>query len=171
MTSDIPFPTDVPNCQEALKEERKQTSCAVGLSVEELPIISRVSPFRKLQRVLAWCLRFISNAKLTSTERKFGALTTKELEKGLVCCIKQVQVTNFASELKCLQSGKPLPANSRILNLYPFIDNDAGIIYYGNSSKLFLLKSLKFLDTFVTPLSATTSLTDRIAFVMRQGWL
>ncbi|GFQ85399.1 integrase catalytic domain-containing protein [Trichonephila clavata] len=124
MTSDIPFPTDVPNCQEALKEERKQTSCAVGLSVEKLPIISRVSSFRKLQRVLAWCLRFISNAKLTSTERKFGALTTKELEKGLVCCIKQVQVTNFASELKCLQSGKPLPANSRILNLYPFIDND-----------------------------------------------
>ncbi|GFR13822.1 transposable element Tc3 transposase [Trichonephila clavata] len=124
MTSDIPFPTDVPNCQEALKEERKQTSCAVGLSVEELPIISRVSSFRKLQRVLAWFLRFISNAKLTSTERKFGALTTKELEKGLVCCIKQVQVTNFASELKCLQRGKPLPANSRILNLYPFIDND-----------------------------------------------
>ncbi|GFR09433.1 retrovirus-related Pol polyprotein from transposon 17.6, partial [Trichonephila clavata] len=124
MTSDIPFPTDVPNCQEALKEERKQTSCAVGLSVEELPIISRVSSFRKLQRVLAWCLRLISNAKLTSTERKFGALTTKELEKGLVCCIKQVQVINFASELKCLQSGKPLPANSRILNLYPFIDND-----------------------------------------------
>ncbi|GFQ72984.1 retrovirus-related Pol polyprotein from transposon 17.6 [Trichonephila clavata] len=63
MTSDIPFPTDVSNCQEALKEERKQTSCAVGLSVEELPIISRVSSFRKLQRVLAWCLRFISNAK------------------------------------------------------------------------------------------------------------
>ncbi|GFQ75048.1 retrovirus-related Pol polyprotein from transposon 17.6 [Trichonephila clavata] len=115
---------DVPNCQEVLKEERKQTSCSVGLCVEELPIISRVSSFRKLQRVLAWCLRFISNAKLTSTERKFGALTTKELVKGLVCCIKQVQVTNFASELKCLQIGKPLPANSRILNLYPFIDND-----------------------------------------------
>ncbi|GFQ64064.1 hypothetical protein TNCT_728791 [Trichonephila clavata] len=102
MTSDIPFPTDVPNCQEALKEDRKQTSCAVGWSVEELPVISRVSSFRKLQRVLAWCLRFISNAKLTSTERKFGTLTTKELEKGLICCIKQVQVTNFASELKCL---------------------------------------------------------------------
>ncbi|GFR15530.1 retrovirus-related Pol polyprotein from transposon 17.6 [Trichonephila clavata] len=134
MTSDIPFPTDVPNCQEALKEERKQASCAVGLSVEELPIISRVSSFRKLQRVLAWCLRFISNAKLTSTERKFGALTTKELEKGLVYCIKQVQVTNFASELKCLQSGKPLPANSRTLNLYPFIDND-GILRVGGRLK------------------------------------
>ncbi|GFR33188.1 retrovirus-related Pol polyprotein from transposon 17.6 [Trichonephila clavata] len=53
MTSDIPFSIHVPNCQEALKEECKKTSCAVGLSVEELPIISRVSSFRKLQRVVS----------------------------------------------------------------------------------------------------------------------
>ncbi|GFW69603.1 retrovirus-related Pol polyprotein from transposon 17.6 [Trichonephila clavipes] len=77
MTSDIPFFTDVPNCKEALKEERKQTSCAIGLSVEELPIILRISSFRKLQRVLAWCFRFLSNVQFPLRKKKFGALTTK----------------------------------------------------------------------------------------------
>ncbi|GFR23358.1 hypothetical protein TNCT_153421 [Trichonephila clavata] len=81
MTSDIPFPTDVPNCQEALKEERKQTSCTVGFSVEELPIISRVSSFRKLQRVLAWCLRFISIAKISIYGKKIRSSQPKNWKK------------------------------------------------------------------------------------------
>ena len=87
---------------------------------ENLSIFSRFSSWNKLQRVIAWCLRFIKNT--TSRNRKSGVLTTEELERSTELIIKNIQNTAFPSEIKILEAGKSLSPHSKIASLNPFLD-------------------------------------------------
>ncbi|GBO22434.1 hypothetical protein AVEN_3857-1 [Araneus ventricosus] len=66
-------------CEDALIEERKKTTYAVGIVPLELSIIDKYSPFAKLLRIVAWCFRFLHNAKSPSNKTK-GFLTTLEIK-------------------------------------------------------------------------------------------
>lgn len=46
-----------------------------------------------------------------------------------------VQTESFEHELKCLQKSKPLPNNSKILKLDPFLDTE-GILRVGGRIQL-----------------------------------
>ena len=93
-------------------------------------ICKRFSDLHKLQRVIAYILRFRNNCDSKTTERLSGELTTKELNKSLIVLIKNAQISNFYEEIKCLKTNKPLAKNSKLLSLNPFLD-EHGLIRVG----------------------------------------
>ncbi|GFW18571.1 integrase catalytic domain-containing protein [Trichonephila clavipes] len=111
-------------------QELKETSdfplCALLKNFEPLDIISNCSSFTKLQRVIAWCKRFIENARHPMS-RTMGPLRSKELSESLKCIIKNIQRTSFYNEIQYLEKGIPLPNSCKLLNLHPFLD-DGGLL-------------------------------------------
>ncbi|GFT27619.1 integrase catalytic domain-containing protein [Trichonephila clavipes] len=114
-------------------QELKETSdfplCALLKNFEPLDIISNCSSFTKLQRVIAWCKRFIENARHPMC-RTMGPLKSKELSESLKCIIKNIQRTSFYNEIQYLGKGIPLPNSCKLLNLNPFLD-DSGLLRVG----------------------------------------
>ncbi|GFY05440.1 integrase catalytic domain-containing protein [Trichonephila clavipes] len=116
-------------------QELKETSdfplCALLKNFEPLDIISNCSSFTKfkLQRVIAWCKRFIENARHPMC-RTMGPLKSKELSESLKCIIKNIQRTSFYNEIQYLEKGIPLPNSCKLLNLNPFLD-DSGLLRVG----------------------------------------
>ncbi|GFV47533.1 integrase catalytic domain-containing protein [Trichonephila clavipes] len=114
-------------------QELKETSvfplCALLKNFEPLDIISNCSSFTKLQRVNAWCKRFIENSRHPMC-RTMGPLKSKELSESLKCIIKNIQRTSFYNEIQCLEKGIPLPNSCNLLNLNPFLD-DSGLLRVG----------------------------------------
>ncbi|XP_054717268.1 uncharacterized protein LOC129226664 [Uloborus diversus] len=120
---------EVPSSTDALKEERKKASCLYGTSSVDFPIIVKVSSYVKLRRMIAWCLRFIKNARYPKN-RNIGYLTSDEMKAARNILVKIVQKQEFSTEYIHLENKKPLPANSKLLSLKPFI-NDDGVIRVG----------------------------------------
>ncbi|GFU83016.1 integrase catalytic domain-containing protein [Trichonephila clavipes] len=114
-------------------QELKETSdfplCALLKNFEPLDIISNCSSFTKLQRVIAWCKRFIEKARHPMC-RTMGPLNSKELSESLKCIIKNIQRTSFYNEIQYLEKGIPLPNSCKLLNLNPFLD-DSGLLRVG----------------------------------------
>ncbi|KAJ8917026.1 hypothetical protein NQ315_012944 [Exocentrus adspersus] len=128
----------------------------LGNSVDEIPelrkqtlsvtLIQGIFPFdtysslKKVKNVMAYCLRFISNMRLTKSERAVGELTVNELDKSLEKLIWLAQHESFSEEYKLLTSNKNLNGKSALIRLSPFLDQN-GLIRVGgrlkNSSLLF----------------------------------
>jgi hypothetical protein len=66
-------------------------------------IIPRFSRLNRLIRVIAYCGRFINNCRLTKANRQSANLTTQDLNQALTCCVKMVQQTAYAHEVKDLK--------------------------------------------------------------------
>lgn len=98
-----------------------------------LSIIQRFSSLTRLKRVIVYCIRFFTNAKIKqnqSSSRQAGPLTVGELENSLSIIIKHLQGHEFARELQDLNNRKPVSSRSPLRHLHPFVD-DSGIIRVG----------------------------------------
>lgn len=104
-----------------LSEQRRVVVIATTRSTYD--IIERFSKLHKLQRVVAYCLRFIVNSKKQS-KRLTGALSTKELHAALYTCIRMAQAEEFKKEINALSASSALPATSKLRNLHPFLDKE-----------------------------------------------
>jgi hypothetical protein len=108
-------------------EQRKHNVCMTNITgIEE---ISRFSSLKRLKRVMAYCFRFINNAK-HSNDKKYGSLMVDEIEEALLRCIRQTQELFYADELKDMRAGQPIRKSSKLLALHPFLDKD-GLIRVG----------------------------------------
>ncbi|CAL8069017.1 unnamed protein product [Orchesella dallaii] len=125
----IQVPVFIPNefnpCIDA--EERKVNFITTMTITTEQPYYNNVSSLIKLKRITAYCIRFISNAR---KQPLHGPLSTMELRKAYHVLIKMVQKSNFAAEIKSLQSNLPVSSSSRLKTLHPFLDNE-GILCVG----------------------------------------
>lgn len=84
-------------------------------------ILCRFSSFRKLQRVLAFCKRFIYNC--TNAENKqTGPLSVKELQDSENAIVKYIQKLHFSTELKELKTTGQIVTNKSMRNLCPILD-------------------------------------------------
>jgi ribonuclease HI/transposase InsO family protein len=94
--------------------------------------IERSSKSLKVIRVIAWCLRFISNsrAKRSNSNLTRGELGVEEMDRALKLCIKHAQVSAYAEEMKVLTSSNTVPAKSDLKLLTPFKDED-GLLRVG----------------------------------------
>lgn len=111
---------------DALNEERKskkQISLHVKTETFWSTLFSKFSCFSRLQRTVAYCLRFINNYLNLHSERTTGPLTVQELNNALNLILKKVQSQNFSSEIAALKAQKCI-INKQILSLNPFIDDD-----------------------------------------------
>lgn len=83
---------------------------------------NRYSSLSKLQRSMAYALRFIFNLK-NSKAKRVGNLSVDELRESfhLLCVIAQRE--SFSNEYDLLLKSKSLPNKSKILSLSPYLDN------------------------------------------------
>lgn len=105
-----------------LPELKPSTVTTLAIIEEQLPVFRKYDSFRKLQRVIAWVLRFINNLRLKTTERTQGKwLTINELRQSLLVIIRVVQHVELGDEIQRLQSNMPC---KRIGPLHPmYTDN------------------------------------------------
>ena len=84
---------------------------------------SRFSSWRRLNRVLAWVLRFINNCK---QENKMSQveLSVEETSDAESYIIKEMQKKEFKEEYTSLAKKKELPTHSKLLSLCPRLDSE-----------------------------------------------
>ncbi|XP_072397992.1 uncharacterized protein [Diabrotica undecimpunctata] len=92
---------------------------------KDVDIFDRYSNLNKLERVVAYCMRFVSNCRISKENRVAGCLSIAEREVALVW--KEMQAQSFPSDIEALKSGQDLPKRSELLSLAPFID-DKGLL-------------------------------------------
>ncbi|GFT34154.1 integrase catalytic domain-containing protein [Trichonephila clavipes] len=114
--SSVNFPRyvdEIHNCEHYQRElkDNQKSMCFLVQNREILPIIDKCSSFLKLQRILAWCVRFKENAR-NPLQLTTGSLTVAELSTALIFLVRNVQYVSFAKEIWCLERRQPLPVSS-----------------------------------------------------------
>lgn len=119
---------------EVIPEERKTVTCLIVNNEDSLVnnLLKRFSSFKRICKVLAYILRFISNIKFKD-KRLSGNLNLEEINTAKNLLITFVQREVFAKEYVCLLSNKPLSKNSKILSLNPFLKDN--LIHVGGRLK------------------------------------
>lgn len=84
----------------------------------------KYSSLTKLERIIAYCLRFKHNSQISKCERIFGSLTLIEINKAHICLVKIVQLQTFADEINLIANNKSLRKKDKIMSLNPFIHID-----------------------------------------------
>lgn len=113
------WPTSITNetPSDALSESRQIT---LHVTVDDNLIdtlLNRFSSFSKLQRIIAYSLRFIHNCR-NSASKKLAHLTQLELNQSLMTLIKHTQRTAFCKDFYQLQKGLKLSKPLRKLGVF-----------------------------------------------------
>ncbi|KAB0798916.1 hypothetical protein PPYR_06796 [Photinus pyralis] len=108
--------------------EQKQVSFIQTTTVD-IEILSRFSSFTRMQRCIAYMMRFVTNTRKDSL-KVYGALSTQEISRSRICIFRIVQMKYFSEEITCLKENKSLPKNSVLLSLNPFLDTN-GLLRVG----------------------------------------
>jgi hypothetical protein len=109
-----------------IPERRKQTIVAAEVMTIPLPVLTKISSFHKLNRIIAYCLRWLHNHR-KSKQRQLGdsgAIKIHELQRAKITIIQLVQNQAFADDLKILRQNKALPNKGRLLTLSPFLSKN-----------------------------------------------
>ncbi|UYV65413.1 hypothetical protein LAZ67_3004304 [Cordylochernes scorpioides] len=111
------------NCYglECHEEEKVALACQSRVSVCP-EVVTKYSTFIKTRRIIAWCLRFITNCRVSLKKREIGTLSKKELENAVIRIIGWIQEDEFGEEMQDLRNTGHASRKSRILQLNPFID-------------------------------------------------
>ncbi|XP_055623375.1 uncharacterized protein LOC129766805 [Toxorhynchites rutilus septentrionalis] len=84
---------------------------------QQLPVFRKYSCFRKLQRVIAWMLRFKNNARRNGERILSTHLTVKELRQSMLVIVRVIQQVELADEINRLESQQQC---KRLSSLNPF---------------------------------------------------
>lgn len=105
-------------------ESERKSRVLVHSTILQEQIINpnRFSDFKRLLRVTAWALRFVDTLRKRNNQK--GPLTSDELSNAEQFWIKIVQSDCFSPEICCIKNSKPLPKDSKLLCLNPFLDSD-----------------------------------------------
>lgn len=85
-------------------------------------VIEKFSSATKIERVLAYILRFISNSNKQSPNRTGGQLSLAEVQDAHLRIIKHIQAIQLAAEISDLQTKQQLKTSNPLCYLHPFID-------------------------------------------------
>lgn len=116
---------------EKIPEQRKTVlhTCSDKISEKYLlNIFNNFSDILKLQRTIAYCLRFSFNFR-NPKDKLIGPLQVIELQKAMLIILIVLQKDYFFAEIDCIQNKKVL-RNKAINSLNPFIDSN-GLIRVG----------------------------------------
>jgi hypothetical protein len=121
--------TSWPRCEEIVETstEEKQAKPSRVISLLTQPsdeeLFTKFSSWTKLQRVSAYCLRFIHNCHHKSSQYQ-GALSPTELNEATLLCVKHAQNDNFRKVKTDLMKKGLLSVKSSLLSLHPFLDGN-----------------------------------------------
>lgn len=99
----------------------------------------RYSSFYKLIRCYSFCFRFYNTSKLPRVDRTCGPLLSEELLKAKRALNNYVQRLSFPEEHITLERNFILQAKSKLLCLFPFL-NEGGTMRVGGRLKNSQLK-------------------------------
>jgi len=102
-------------------------------------IVDRYSTLTRIERVLAFCLRFISNSRSKKAERVHSNLSIAEISRARQLIIEYIQGVYFAKEIKELKHQGQVNGKSSLLCLNPFLDS-RGLIRVGGRLEHSMLK-------------------------------
>ncbi|XP_055542932.1 uncharacterized protein LOC129728511 [Wyeomyia smithii] len=113
-------------CEEVSDSELPELKPAIISTIViielQLPVFERYSSFRKLQRVIAWILRYVNNSRKQKTNRILEKrLNTDELRQSMLVIVRVIQHIELGDEIQRLQSNRPC---KRIGSLNPIYAND-----------------------------------------------
>lgn len=86
-------------------------------------IVTRFSNYRSLTHVVAYCIRFVNNAKLPKNSRNLGSLSQVEIDHAIDCLSRFVQSVSFAPDIEKLSRKGSVGKRSKIASLAPFLDD------------------------------------------------
>lgn len=107
---------------EILEQKSKSTVVVLFNSNDDFKLLTNYSTFTKLQRVTAFCLRFIHNCKHPKELRNKQSLTVKELNNATEVLVRIVQQEAFGKELQQLTKSNQVHIKSKLLKLNVFLD-------------------------------------------------
>jgi len=119
---------EVFNCDTQNLLETRTVLAAIS-NQHDLDIFMKFSSFPKLVRIVAYILRFTSNA-LKRSNSASGHLSIRELSLATVRIILVLQGAEFSKEIRDIKSKGSVACNSKIVNLNPFLDA-TGLIRVG----------------------------------------
>ena len=95
-------------------------------------LVERRSRLLRIQRVVGWCLRYLSNLRARSKKESLssGELTAAEMKRALTTCIQRAQNIAFHEEIHLLSKGGDIPSRSSIKCLTPYVDSE-GLVRVG----------------------------------------
>jgi len=109
--------------------EIRRTKIVVAATTMDTEFFERFSSWKKLKRIIGFCLRFIWNSK-EKGNRVNGCLSVDELRKATNAIIAMTQLQEYPKELKTLKSNQSLSSKSSIRGLHPFLDS-GGVMRVG----------------------------------------
>ncbi|XP_018377833.1 PREDICTED: uncharacterized protein LOC108770661 [Trachymyrmex cornetzi] len=93
-------------------------------------LIQDCSTLTKIERSLAYCLRFLHNCRKEPRDRLRTRLTLQEINESRRMIIKYTQSFYFQEELGNLQGQGQMKASNKLYQLHPFLDEN-GILRVG----------------------------------------
>ncbi|KAK2578329.1 hypothetical protein KPH14_012630 [Odynerus spinipes] len=116
-----------PQRKEIEIDTSEMKSAVILLITTTYDVLRRFSSFEKLQRIIAYWLRFKTNAL---GGKKNGTLSVEELAVAERSIIKMTQRESFSMELQALEHDESVPKNSKLAAFCPFLDEN-GLIRVG----------------------------------------
>ncbi|UYV75259.1 hypothetical protein LAZ67_12003126 [Cordylochernes scorpioides] len=140
------------NCygRECHEEEKVALACQSRVSVCP-EVVTKYSTFIKTRRIIAWCLRFITNCRVSLKKREIGTLSKKELENAVIRIIGWIQEDEFGQEMQDLRNTGHTSRKSRILQLNPFKDS-SGMLRVGGYKNIANLPLIDSENIYLPPL-------------------
>lgn len=80
------------------------------------------SSLSRIERIIAWIIRFGNNVKSNRDKRNFGSLLNAEVCGAHRLLISAVQEFGFSGAIADLRAGKQIRVSSNLLALNPFVD-------------------------------------------------
>ncbi|XP_077265255.1 uncharacterized protein LOC143899130 [Temnothorax americanus] len=107
--------------------DTSEITALIATRNEEYDILRRFSDYGKLQRIVAYCLRFKANLL---GAKKSGPLTPAEIEQAETIILKTVQREVFLKEVRALEQQQSIPKGSKLSSLSSILDQE-GVIRVG----------------------------------------
>ncbi|XP_011859672.1 PREDICTED: uncharacterized protein LOC105557117 [Vollenhovia emeryi] len=122
--------------------DMSETRASVVLTSVKKPcdLLRRYSSYERLQRTIAYCLRFKVNAL---GGKLHGPLTVEELGSAERTIARMTQQECFEPELRALKNNQSVPKGSQLATLGPFVEKDGLIRVGGRLSHADLPKAQK----------------------------
>lgn len=140
--NNFPSPAhDFKRVSSEIKSEEKLSVFSTLVTLDSLGnLLEKYSSLDKIQRIVAYMLRFLFNAR-RPLKKRAGAITIAQLHEALLMLVKYVQQTSFAQDINYIKNGKLSSKALRKLN--PFLDDENMLRVGGRLSHSNLSHSVK----------------------------
>lgn len=129
LLSEEHWPQTLPTARDLPELRKAAILLNINLVTDSIDF-TRYSSLTKLERVIAYCIRFIRNCSKQKIDRTFGCLRATEIKEASLVLAGLSQKQTFGEEIVALASGNDINPKSKLMPLSPFLDHQ-GILRVG----------------------------------------